>query len=61
LAVVHSLEGFLQMTTKRTLSLDDQIELLRDILSDTWDQSERADLARRLLALHYAADGEANQ
>jgi len=49
------------MTTKKNLSLDDQIELLRDILNDTWDESERADLARRLLALHYAADGEANQ
>jgi hypothetical protein len=61
LSVSHSLEGFLQMTTKANLSLDDQIELLRDILNDTWDESERADLARRLLALHYAADGEANQ
>jgi len=49
------------MTRKNPLSLDDQIELLRDILNDTWDQSERADLARRLLALNYAADEEANQ
>jgi hypothetical protein len=49
------------MTRKNTFSLDDQIDLLRDILNDTWDQSERADLARRLLALHYAGDEEIDQ
>jgi hypothetical protein len=49
------------MTRKSPLSLDEQIELIQDILNDTWDQSERADLARRLLALHYAGDEEIDQ
>jgi hypothetical protein len=49
------------MTRKTTLSLDDHKELLRDILNDTSDESERADLARRLLALHYAGDEENDQ
>lgn len=49
------------MTRKSTLSLDEQIELLREILNDTWDESERAYLARRLLELHYAGDEEIDQ